>query len=99
MKNMTLRRIADACGGILHEKNGMGDVEVASIVTDSRKAGEGSLFAAIKGQRVDGHRFIPAVFAQGASCVLSEEELPEDTAGSWIKVMSTLQALKDIAED
>ena len=99
MKNMTLRRIADVCGGILHEKNGMGDVEVASIVTDSRKAGEGSLFAAIKGQRVDGHRFIPAVFAQGASCVLSEEELPEDTAGSWIKVMSTLQALKDIAED
>ena len=47
---------------------------------------------------MDGHRFIPAVFEQGAVCVLSEQELGEDTAGSWIKVNSTLQALKDIAE-
>lgn len=99
MKNMTLRRIAEVCGGILHGKNGMEDMEVASIVTDSRQAGEGTLFAAIRGARVDGHRFIPAVFAQGAVCVLCEQELPADTAGSWIKVISTLQALKDIAED
>lgn len=98
MKNMTLRRIADACGGILHEKNGMADREVSCIVTDSRQAGEDALFAAIKGERVDAHKFIPAVFEQGALCALSEQELPEDTKGSWIKVHSTLQALKDIAE-
>lgn len=98
MRNMTLRRIAEACGGILHEKNGMANQEVECIVTDSRQAGEGALFAAIKGERVDAHRFIPAVFEQGALCVLSEQQLPVDTAGSWIKVISTLQALKDIAE-
>ena len=98
MRNMTLRRIADACGGILHEKNNMGNQEVECIVTDSRQAGAGALFAAIRGERVDGHKFIPAVFEQGAICVLSEQELPEDTKGSWIKVISTLQALKDIAE-
>lgn len=98
MKYMTLRRIAQACGGILHAKNGAETREVANIVTDSRKAGEGSLFAAIRGERVDGHSFIPAVFAQGALCVITERELPEDTPGSWIKVLSTLQALKDIAE-
>lgn len=98
MRGMTLRRIADACGGILHEKNHMADREVEAIVTDSRQAGPGSLFAAIKGERVDGHRFIPAVFEQGAACVISEQDLPEDGKGSWIKVISTLQALKDIAE-
>lgn len=98
MRNMTLRRIADACGGILHEKNQMADQEVEEIVTDSRQAGPGALFAAIQGERVDGHRFIPSVFEQGALCVISERELPEDTKGSWIKVLSTLQALKDIAE-
>lgn len=100
MKGMTLRRIADACGGILHIKEGMeylADQEVASVVTDSRKAGEGSLFAAIRGERVDGHSFIPQVFAQGAACVLCEQE-PEDPAGCWIFVPSTLQALKGIAE-
>lgn len=90
MRNMTLRRIAEACGGILHEKNGMANQEVECIVTDSRQAGEGALFAAIKGERVDAHRFIPAVFEQGALCVLSEQQLPVDTAGSWIKVISTL---------
>lgn len=98
MKNMTLRRIAECCGGILHMKNGTGEEEIQSVVTDSRKAGEGSLFAAIKGERVDGHSFIPQVFAQGALCVLTEQELAPETKGAWIKVLSTLQALKDIAE-
>lgn len=98
MKNMTLYHIAEACGGILHEKNGSGNQEVTGIVTDSRQAGEGTLFAAIRGERVDAHKFIPTVFEQGAMCVLSEKELPEDTPGSWIKVLSTLQALKDLAE-
>lgn len=51
--------------------------EVSSIVTDSRKAAEGSLFCAIVGARVDGHSFIPKVFDQGALCVLSERELTE----------------------
>ena len=55
MKNMTLRRIAQACGGILHAKKGEEDREISSLVTDSRQAKEGSLFAAIKGERVDGH--------------------------------------------
>ena len=96
---MTLRRIAQACGGILHAKAGEEQMEISSLVTDSRQAQAGSLFAAIKGERVDGHRFIPAVFEQGALCVITERELPEDTAGNWIKVISTLQALKDIAED
>ncbi len=101
MKDLTLSRIADACGGILHLAEGRENeayAEVTQIVTDSRQAGEGSLFAAIAGERVDGHKFIPQVFAQGALCVLTEHDLPE-AAGHWIKVRSTLQALKEIAEE
>ena len=82
-----------ACCGTLH---GNPDAVITSIVTDSRKAGEGSLFAAIKGARVDGHRFIPAVAEQGAVCVLCEEK--PDTDIAYIKVESTLVALKGIAE-
>ena len=102
MKGLTLRRIADACGGILHmSENSLfsADAEVAAIVTDSRKAGEGSLFAAIRGERVDGHSFIPAVLQAGAAAVLTEQDLPEDCGGNWIKVLSTLAALRDIAEE
>jgi len=52
--------------------------EVSSIVTDSRRAGPGSLFGAIVGERVDGHRFIPQVYDQGAVCVLAEHHLDRD---------------------
>lgn len=34
---------------------------VTNVVTDSRKAGKGSLFVPIVGERVDAHRFIPQV--------------------------------------
>ena len=97
MKNMTLRQMAAACGGALHEAAGAADREVSALVTDSRKAGEGCVFAAIRGARADGHDFIPDVFAKGALGVICEEE-PADAAGSYILVPSTGQALKDIAE-
>lgn len=93
MKPITLQEVAMACCGTLH---GNPDAVITSIVTDSRKAGKGSLFAAIKGARVDGHRFIPAVAEQGAVCVLCEEK--PDTDVAYIKVESTLVALKGIAE-
>lgn len=93
MKPITLHEVAKACCGTLH---GDPELKITSIVTDSRKAGEGSLFAAIKGARVDGHRFIPAVAEQGAVCVLCEEK--PDVEINYIKVESTLVALKGIAE-
>ena len=93
MKPITLQEVAAACKGELH---GDPAVIITSIVTDSRKAGDGSLFAAIKGARVDGHKFIPAVAQQGAVCALCEEA--PDTDINYILVESTLVALKGIAE-
>lgn len=98
MKNMTLERIAKICDGIYFGNEADKGNEIAAITTDSRKAEEGSLFAAIKGERVDGHSFIPSVFEKGALCVISEQEL-ENPTGNYIKVASTLEALKAIAED
>ncbi len=66
----------------------------------SLTAGSGApaiLFAAVKGARVDGHSFIPTVFAKGAAAVLCEQ-LPEHPAGPCILVDSTLEALKKLAE-
>lgn len=40
---------------------------------DSRQVGPGDMFVAIKGARVDGHRFIPAVAQAGAGAVLCTE--------------------------
>ncbi len=74
MKGLTLEHIAQVCGGTyIGKKEDLGR-EVTMITTDSRKAEAGGLFAAIKGERVDGHDFIPSVFAQGALVVLGEQE-------------------------
>ena len=93
MKTMTLREVAAACGGMLH---GDPDLTITSIVTDSRKAADGSLFAAIKGERVDGHRFIPMTAEQGAVCALCEDAPEVDIP--YIRVVSTPVALKGVAE-
>ena len=59
---MTLSRMAEVCNGRYIGRAEDALREVDSITTDSRKAEPGSLFAAIKGERVDGHTFIPSVF-------------------------------------
>lgn len=66
-----------------------------NVVTDSRQAGEGSLFIAIRGERTDGHKYIPDVLAKGACAVLCEE--PGEPGEPRIIVPDVLTALRDIA--
>ena len=98
MKGLTLRRIAEVCGGTYIGRESDQEKEVTAITTDSRKAEKGGLFAAIRGERADGHDFIPSVFEKGALCVISERELP-DAQGNYILTGSTLDALKAVAEE
>lgn len=93
MKPITLKEIANSCCG---ELCGDGNITVTSIVTDSRQVENGSLFAAIKGERVDGHKFIVQTIESGAVCALVEEK-PQCEC-NYILVDSTLVALKQIAE-
>lgn len=96
MKNLTLENIADCCHGTYFGEEKDAGTEVTGVVIDSRKVEAGNLFVAIKGERVDGHSFIDAVFSQGAAAVLAEQKL-EDPKGPYILVESTQQALKDLA--
>ena len=93
MKPITLKEIAAACGGQLF---GDENITVTSIVTDSRQIKEGSMFAAIKGERADGHNFINLCIEEGAVCALCEKA--PVTECNYILVESTLNALKQIAE-
>lgn len=96
MKNMTILNITKACGGKYIGDESFINREIMGAVTDSRQVEDGYLFIPIKGERVDGHDFIPAVFAQGALVVLSEKEL-DNPDGPYILVESSQQAMKDIA--
>jgi UDP-N-acetylmuramoyl-tripeptide--D-alanyl-D-alanine ligase len=97
MKQMSLEQIAKACGGTYIGEEEQRNTEITGAVIDSRQVESGYLYIPMRGERVDGHRFIPDVFKKGAAAVLSEEVLT-DPAGPYIRVDSSAQALKDIAE-
>lgn len=96
MPGMTLSNIAEACHGKYVGDEKLLSTEISGAVTDSRQVTDGYLFIPIKGERVDGHDFIPQVFEQGALAVLSEKEL-DNPAGPYILVDSSLEAMKKIA--
>ena len=52
------------------------DLEITDICYDSRKAAPGAAFVAVRGYETDGHRYIAAAAAAGASVVLCEEKPP-----------------------
>ena len=97
MKYMTLKSIADCCGGIYYGPTDNLEKCVFGIAIDSRKIETGWLFAATVGERVDGHSFIESCYEKGALCCLGEKS-PVGKEHSYIQVSSTFQALKDIAE-
>ncbi|WP_131741718.1 UDP-N-acetylmuramoyl-tripeptide--D-alanyl-D-alanine ligase [Actinomadura roseirufa] len=66
---LPLSTIADITGGSPH-----GDpdtVVTGPVVIDSRAVEPGALFAALQGERSDGHAFVPAAFGAGAAAVLA----------------------------
>ena len=97
---LTLGWIASAVGGRLTA--GRADTEVREVVIDSRVAGPGDLFVAIKGPRFDGHDFVAEVLARGSAAAIVDSAphkgVPDDgVQGAVIEVGDTVTALQDLA--
>ena len=69
-------------------------VPITAVVTDSRKVQPGELFLALRGERVDGHDYIPAAKGKGAVAALVSQESGELPC---IVVENTLRAYGEIA--
>ncbi len=67
---LTLAAIAEITGASLSPMTGPAAL-VRSVVIDSRQAGPGAMFAALPGERVDGHDFAAAAIEKGAVAVLA----------------------------
>ena len=94
---MSLKEITTACNGVYHGVDSLQVQTVSGVAIDSRKIQDGFLFVPIKGERVDGHDFIPQVMTAGALCTLSDHPIANATF-PYILVESCEQALQDIAE-
>ncbi|HZK31281.1 MAG TPA: UDP-N-acetylmuramoyl-tripeptide--D-alanyl-D-alanine ligase [Corynebacterium sp.] len=76
MIDLTLSRIAEITGGELHNVADPETRVTGGVEFDSRKLGEGGLFLALPGERVDGHDFAVGAVAQGAVAVLAARDVP-----------------------
>jgi UDP-N-acetylmuramoyl-tripeptide--D-alanyl-D-alanine ligase len=94
---------AEAVGGELVGDRG---ARISSVAVDSRKAEAGSLFVALPGERTDGHAFIGAALASGASCVFARADRRAEVLGgrelgaaglAFVFVPDVLRALQALA--
>lgn len=75
---MNLQNLLDAIE--VKSITGASDKEITQLTADSRQAGEGTMFVAVRGVTVDGHTFIPTLKGKRVAAIVVEE-LPADHAG------------------
>ncbi len=72
---------------------------ISRVVIDSREADESSVFFAIRGERQDGHDFLPQALekARGAVVVKVPDDAPSGKA--FVRVSDTTEALQNLARE
>lgn len=73
------------------------EVEITSVVYDSRRAGPGAVFVALPGTRTDGHDHVAEAAARGAAAVVVERPVAVPGELGVLQVDSTRRALSAIA--
>jgi UDP-N-acetylmuramoyl-tripeptide--D-alanyl-D-alanine ligase len=94
MKPLSLAFIAHSVGVAVPK--GEADLLIQRVITDSRQLQPGDLFVALRGERADGHDFLPEAMRRGASAALvttprSDIVLPQ------LRVTDALHALAQLA--
>lgn len=94
MKELTLKQLAQWCGGTVPEQ--CQRVTVTGIQHDSRNVRSGDLFVALAGERVDGHDYLDKARQAGAVAALVSRPVEDDLP--QILVEDTLLAYGAIAK-
>jgi UDP-N-acetylmuramoyl-tripeptide--D-alanyl-D-alanine ligase len=94
MPTLTFRKLAEMVGGELVQG---GDVVTNSVVIDSREVKPGSVFFAIKGDRLDGHQFLSQALETARGAVVAHIPQQVPSGKGMIRVPDTTVALQELA--
>ena len=95
MPTLTFADLAAMTGGTVIQNP---HVETSSVVIDSREVKPDSVFFAIKGERLDGHQFLPQALQTARGAIVSR--VPENVPGDKgiVQVDDTTEALQRLAK-
>jgi UDP-N-acetylmuramoyl-L-alanyl-D-glutamate--2,6-diaminopimelate ligase len=74
------------------------DKEISALTVDSREVTDGTLFAAIRGEKGDGHDYIEAARSNGAAAILAERDVPEFYRDTWLRVPDSRRGIAEAAD-
>ncbi|NLC96920.1 MAG: UDP-N-acetylmuramoyl-L-alanyl-D-glutamate--2,6-diaminopimelate ligase [Erysipelotrichaceae bacterium] len=75
------------------------DIEIKSLMSDSRKKRPDSIFFCVKGMMFDGHRFIDQAIENGAKVIVHSEQIENiNPKITYIKVKNVIQAFNSVAD-
>jgi len=97
---MKLKELLQGCNSLnITLNNSLSlDRDILNVAYDSRKVKQGCLFVAIRGEKYDGHDFIPEVIEKGAIAVIGERDLREGKI-VYIRVKDSRRALACVAHN
>ncbi len=94
---ITAKELATALRPALIRAPAVGPMRFRRAVVDSRKAGRGDIFVALKGERVDGHDYVAQAAQRGASAAIVERAVEAEIA--QYVVPDALAALQQLARN
>jgi UDP-N-acetylmuramoyl-L-alanyl-D-glutamate--2,6-diaminopimelate ligase len=83
----------------LLEIRGAPSGNVSSICYDSRRCGEDSLFVAVSGFKVDGHRYIADAVKRGARFIVHEQDVPDFEGVTTIRIGDSREVLGSLGRN
>ncbi len=94
MERLSLRGLGMVIGGEV-----LPDLPIRGFASDSRLVLPGFVFFALKGDQIDGHKFLKEVSGKGAICAVVSKEFKEEIPGLYlIYVDDPLVSLQQIAK-
>jgi UDP-N-acetylmuramoyl-L-alanyl-D-glutamate--2,6-diaminopimelate ligase len=87
---VSIEAVVDALAGSgapVEVINRVADVEISAVTHDSRAVAPGTLFACLRGERVDGHDYAAAAVEAGAVALLVDHDLNESDVGTTPQIV------------